>query len=114
MDFRKDYDWDKVTNPITDEQARKWVDALRSDEYTQGKRYLRTLDNTYCCLGVANSIFDLKFEGSCSVLRTDDRDFTLLPSSLQVDLYMLNDVEDWSFSRIADFIEEGFQLKKVA
>lgn len=30
----------------------QWVAALRSDEYTQGDGYLKTLDGNYCCLGV--------------------------------------------------------------
>lgn len=34
------------------ENAKKWVDALRSGEYDQTRNYLRT-DDGYCCLGVA-------------------------------------------------------------
>lgn len=30
----------------------KWVSALRSGEYQQGKMLLRPTENTYCCLGV--------------------------------------------------------------
>lgn len=33
------------------ENVRKWVDALRSGKYQQGKTYLQT-KNGYCCLGV--------------------------------------------------------------
>jgi hypothetical protein len=29
-----------------------WVEALRSGEYKQGKKCLRTQDNKFCCLGV--------------------------------------------------------------
>lgn len=37
----------------TPEEARAaWVEALRSGEYKQGKRYLAN-DGKYCCLGVA-------------------------------------------------------------
>jgi hypothetical protein len=32
--------------------AKKWVKALRSGKYKQGKNYLRTGDR-FCCLGVA-------------------------------------------------------------
>jgi hypothetical protein len=37
---------------------RKWVDALRSGEYQQGKNYLLSPDGKqrYCCLGVACEI----------------------------------------------------------
>ena len=32
--------------------ADRWVAALRSGEYEQGRSVLRSTDNTYCCLGV--------------------------------------------------------------
>lgn len=35
------------------ENIRKWVDALRSGEYYQGRDQLRSRQDTYCCLGVA-------------------------------------------------------------
>jgi hypothetical protein len=38
------------------ENAQKWVEALRSGEFKQGEAYLHTRDNGedyYCCLGVA-------------------------------------------------------------
>lgn len=38
------------------ENRAKWVAALRSGEYKQGKGKLRTRGNTYCCLGVACAI----------------------------------------------------------
>lgn len=34
------------------EWAMKWVEALRSGKYTQGKCMLETLDGRNCCLGV--------------------------------------------------------------
>lgn len=44
---------------------KKWVDALKSGKYTQGKGYLK-LDNEYCCLGVAAEISGLKtISGAC-------------------------------------------------
>lgn len=30
----------------------EWADALESGEYEQGRSYLRTGDNAFCCLGV--------------------------------------------------------------
>lgn len=30
----------------------KWLEALRSGEYEQGRSYLRSDDNKFCCLGV--------------------------------------------------------------
>lgn len=31
----------------------RWIAALRSGRYEQGKEWLRTVDNRHCCLGVA-------------------------------------------------------------
>lgn len=30
----------------------KWIEALRSGKYEQGKSQLRTLNDKYCCLGI--------------------------------------------------------------
>lgn len=38
------------------DNARKWVKALRSGEFKQGKRRLRDGD-AFCCLGVACDLF---------------------------------------------------------
>ena len=38
------------------ENARKWVEALRSGEYKQTKSYLRTKKG-FCCLGVACDLY---------------------------------------------------------
>lgn len=37
---------------MNQEIKQKWLDALRSGEYTQGKRMLRQDNNAFCCLGV--------------------------------------------------------------
>lgn len=38
----------------TDKKA--WIEALRSGEYTQGKRALCRRDGSFCCLGVAYDV----------------------------------------------------------
>ena len=35
---------------------QKWVNALRSGDYQQGRNYLRT-DNGFCCLGVLCDLY---------------------------------------------------------
>jgi len=50
---------------MTDKQEigpnqRKWLDALRSGEYKQGRMALRTMDDKFCCLGVSCEIAGLK------------------------------------------------------
>ena len=34
----------------------RWVEALRSGDYKQGTKFLRTNEGTYCCLGVLNMV----------------------------------------------------------
>lgn len=36
---------------------QKWINALRSGEYAQGRTHLQDGGNTFCCLGVACKIF---------------------------------------------------------
>lgn len=50
---------------MNNKQMQKWVTALRSGGYEQGKTYLRqkikkTGVNTFCCLGVLCDIYDNK------------------------------------------------------
>lgn len=41
---------------MLNENAKKWVQALRSGEYKQGKDALRDNDK-FCCLGVACEVY---------------------------------------------------------
>lgn len=36
---------------------KKWIKALRSKEYQQGKYTLRSSDNEFCCLGVLCDLY---------------------------------------------------------
>lgn len=42
---------------INKENIRKWVDALNSGKYRQGKGCLRSANNEFCCLGVAVDLY---------------------------------------------------------
>lgn len=37
---------------------RKWIHALRSGSYKQGKYTLRDIGNNFCCLGVLCDVVD--------------------------------------------------------
>lgn len=93
----------------------KWVEALRSGKYKQGKTTLRTGDH-FCCLGVLCDISGLAEWRSMPYQR-------YLYSELE--LFLPEDVTDWaeiyagqyelsemndqgrSFTQIADYIEEN-------
>jgi hypothetical protein len=56
------------------ENIKKWVDALRSGKYKQGKGFLN-MDGEYCCLGVACELAianGVKVEVAKDVHRGDD------------------------------------------
>lgn len=94
---------------------RKWVEALRSGEYEQGKRFLKA-DDAYCCLGVACIAFGIpvpssaarlpepvqfgmKFHSAYGLLKGDKLD-----GELRLDF--ANDYANSTFERIADFVED--------
>ena len=96
-----------------------WVAALRSGDYTQAKRYLRT-DDGHCCLGVLCEVA----VAAGVYVPADWRGFTLLPdevrgwAGLRTDsgenvtigthrdyLPEHNDIHGATFAQIADAIE---------
>lgn len=92
----------------------RWVAALRSGEYKQGKYRLQRDDDTYCCLGV---LCDLAVKDG--VVAAFDGRRELPPTTLSawagssgwwrsggVSLPSLNDGLGWTFDQIADHIEK--------
>lgn len=122
---------------VLNENAKKWVEALRSGEYQQGTKFL-CKDGKYCCLGVLCDLavkegivkFDdmvepevRYFGGNCDVLPQAVQSWVGLKNALgaydtyfafgtimQDSLASLNDVEMLKFNEIADFIEEHADL----
>lgn len=103
----------------------KWVLALRSGKYQQGKRYLRRDTDSYCCLGVLCDIsetgkwkslkypencfsFDVEFIGGTT--STTSYPPLMLMNILwkfmmdRDDFIQMNDTQGKSFDDIADFI----------
>lgn len=85
------------------ELAVKWIEALRSGKYKQGRSRLKH-SGRYCCLGVL-----------CEVAgytpKRHDVDLCLtplsekLPKSIESDCIYMNDSKRKSFAEIADYIE---------
>jgi len=116
------------------ENRKKWIAALRSGKYSQVRSRLKT-DDGYCCLGVACEVLDAKvssgragtdsvcYEHGLEGIKTVTD--TILPYSIAHKLgisptgtfdshnhaydclWKLNDFADYSFSKIADVIEEN-------
>lgn len=88
---------------ITKQECEIWIDALRSGKYKQGHGMLRTETSEgveFCCLGVAQELFDLKHSSPDYVTPE------WLKTAIQVELAYLNDDRNDSFSEIADHIEQ--------
>lgn len=93
------------------EIKEKWLEALRSGEYKQGREHLRDESNQFCCLGVLCDIVDPKgwtdafsFRGSSGEPRTEDCE-ELEITEFVTDLVNMNDADEESFAQIADWIE---------
>lgn len=88
--------WQGVRRPMTATDKRKWLKALRSGEWRKGRGYLRNPQGGgYCCLGVANEIFELGLPTDKGTLWTHDhRQYSirvLLPREVQDVLAEAND-----------------------
>lgn len=96
----------------------KWVAALRSGEYKQGRMSLRNRDG-YCCLGVAclvAGVDDTEIEeyDEFIVSRHAARRPVLHPLMgdgeypIPANLSKMNDSENKTFIDIADYIEQNY------
>ena len=106
---------------MTPKMKAKWIKALRSGKYKQGKHYLSQIKDGQeynCCLGVYARIsrctvynYDIKtkkrqissIEGNACRAPLG---YKILPSSTQARLADMNDKWE-SFERIADWIERN-------
>ena len=106
----------------------KWVKALRSGEYRQGREHLRTADGAYCCLGVLACIagydpydefgYEADYGTKATVhdgeaLSTTYMQHIGLPDRVSSELIDMNDGSNSggsdakSFAEIADWIERN-------
>lgn len=105
-----------VINPITAEQKQKWIEALRSGSYEQGKSCLRNEEGNYCCLGVLADVtgtLGTTFNERQGYLFSSDsgqHNIHLLPRKSQRELYHLNDTDGLKFPAIADWIEQNIKV----
>lgn len=101
------------------ELKAKWVEALRSGKYKQGKNHLRNKDDTFCCLGVLCDIvnetkwkpyandyyyYDEGLSLSSATIPPKLRKEVGLDSYMQYKAMRMND-RGCPFTKIADMIE---------
>lgn len=118
--------------------AKRWVEALRSGKYEQGRRILKNVENEYCCLGVLCDLYlidnNKKWKSKDTIQGTetlcekerfalpekvmkwaglsftgcDDKEVVISKKSQTYTLAYANDTEKYSFEKIADIIETEF------
>lgn len=108
---------------MNSEWKQKWVEALRSGEYKQGKYGLRSADDAFCCLGVLCDLIEptrwqldkdraqytngyAANEHAVGILPDDISSALGLDRGEQAVLGTMNDTGN-SFNDIADWIEEN-------
>jgi len=97
---------------LTKKLKQKWIEALRSGNYTQGQGFLCN-DNKYCCLGVLAKIAGLSSESSYLLINEKDVSYINgLPLDKQHKLADMNDNQGKNFKDIANFIEENINPKR--
>lgn len=101
------------------EFKKKWIEALRSGEYRQGTHCLRSIENKYCCLGVACDLFygtnkwienkeEYLYEiNNQKIFSYNLNQYIELSDKEMDDLMQLNDGGK-TFEEIADYIEKEF------
>lgn len=109
----------KILGEIMDADVKKkWVEALRSGDYKQGRAMLRPSKDRYCCLGVLCEVLEIEYPMNrynlpyralvLSGLSAESP--TVVKDGTTVSLALLNDgfdgKESLSFPEIADLIEE--------
>ena len=96
---------------------KKWLTALRSGKYEQGKGYLKNTDEKYCCLGVACLVGGLtpdEIGGKCIISAMSL--FDEIPKKLRSGnalsgwLVEMNDIQGKSFLEIADWVETNVEV----
>lgn len=114
-----------INGKMHPEYKAKWLEALRSGEYKQGRFQLCTREgegegflgkvaevDLFCCLGVLNEILNLGCSDDEARLWITNKDgsreqLPILDNNIQEYLIHMNDYKGMSFAQIADWIEEN-------
>lgn len=99
---------------FTQEFKDNWLWALRSGDYKQSKSQLRA-DGGYCCLGLLCEVNNIPYN-NVSPMVEEYANYGLFDAFFTVEevinLYRMNDLQDKSFSEIADYIEKNIPVQE--
>lgn len=94
--------------------AMKWVKALRSGKYKQGRKVLKNSEGKYCCLGVMCEVVgyvEILNKGllPCDVVEkagmATPNGYLTNAETWDASLAHFNDCHEYSFDEIADIIQ---------
>lgn len=88
---------------------QRWVAALRSGEYAQGKSVLRNQDNQYCCLGVLTDLYAKEFNISWKY-DDDNNSYALTNEAFGSSTYLIPSVIQWAELSSFNPIVQDFTL----
>jgi hypothetical protein len=99
---------------MNQEIKKKWIEALRSGDYKQGRGWLRDHDGNYCCLGVLMEVQDVDDDASWVPSVPKFELLAGLDPNVADTLIALNDgisnggqvMKLHSFTEIADYLEK--------
>lgn len=101
---------------MNEEMKVRWIEALRSGKYAQGKTNLRDAADNFCCLGVLCDLYDpnhwepseyaYRYSGHSAMLPENIHAAINLDFDAGDTLMQMNDLGD-SFNEIADYIEKN-------
>lgn len=99
---------------MNQEIKEKWLKALRSGKYKQGKYYLRNNKNEFCCLGVLCNLVDPKEWDDEPVDYFSYDNMKSFPGVRFFDSIDVDADEEKHMSEFASMNDEGKSFKEIA
>jgi hypothetical protein len=102
---------------LNKELKLKWIEALENGKYKQGRGCLKDNKGNFCCIGVFCDLLDSsKWTETIDenmYFYNDKSTYGAMRDILNINIIMklisLNDLEQWSFEKIAGWIEENVE-----
>lgn len=101
------------------EIKKRWLEALRSGKYVQGRKKLRSVNDKYCCLGVLADLYltesDLPWVRDAHSWALDDDGATGFPNDAVIEWAELPNMDPFlSGRRVTDRNDSGQPFGRIA
>ena len=91
------------------EIKQKWIEALRSGQYKQGRQRLRDEQGNFCCLGVLTDLYRKEVQAKWRTAAVTSKSF-LSDDPLKVVEFLPSKVVDWAGLSCDDPAVNGVHL----